>query len=109
MTTSGCNLFYQVRPQAFSGEKCPGLARRRGRLRGAEWPNSNISQHIIHKNVNGVSYAEYFRPVQVQAQRQHLKDAICHCCGCVGSMCPSHALVRIAVSWKAAQYQLLYR
>ena len=97
MTTSGYNLLCHVRPQAFSGENCPGLARRRGHLRGAEWPNSDISQHI-QKNVNGASCVEYFRLVQVQAQRQHLKDAICHCCGCVGSICPSHALVRIVIS-----------
>ena len=68
MTTSGCNLSYQVRPQTFSGENCPGLARRRGLLWGAEWPNSNISQNI-QRNVNGVSCAAYFRIVQVQAQR----------------------------------------
>ena len=68
MTTSGSNLSCQVRPQTFSRENCPGLARRRGRLRGAEWSNSNISQHI-QNNVNGVSFAAYFRSVQAQAQR----------------------------------------
>ena len=39
----------------------------------------------------------------------HLKDAICHCCGCLGGMWRSRALFRITVSWDAAQYLLLYR
>ena len=108
MTTSGCNLSCQVRPQTFSGENSLGLARRSGRLRGAEWPNLNISQHI-QKNVNGASCEAYFRLVQVQAQCEHLKDVIYHCCGCVGGMCLSRALFRMTVSWNAAQYQLLYR
>ena len=68
MPTSGCNLYFPERPQTFSGEKCPGLARRKRALRDAEWPNSNTSQPIP-KNVNGVSCAAYFRLVQVQAQR----------------------------------------
>ena len=69
MPTSGCNPSFAERPQTFSGENCPGLARRKRTLRGTEWPNSNISQPIQNNDVNGVSCAAYFRLVQVQAQR----------------------------------------
>ena len=69
MSTSGCNLYFPERPQTFSGENCPGLARRKRAFRGAEWPNSNINQPTQKNNVNGVSCAAHFRLVQVQAQR----------------------------------------
>ncbi|CAM9844537.1 unnamed protein product, partial [Ascophyllum nodosum] len=38
------------------------------------------------KNVNPVCCAEFLGIVSYQAQRQHLKGSIYHCCGCPGDL-----------------------
>ena len=73
MTRFGCDLSLFYGRKLHSGKYCPGLKRRRGPIRGLEWPNSNISLHK-QKNANPVSCVAFLGLVQVQVQRQHLKD-----------------------------------
>ena len=90
MTRSGCNIFFFKRKR-HSVEDCPGLARRRGSLRGPKWPTFNIRLSLT-TSVNRVCCASSLGLVRVQAQRQHLKGAICHCCACLGDMWRSRVL-----------------
>ena len=108
MTTSGCNLSCQVRPQTFSGESCPGLARRRGRLRGAEWPNSNISQHI-QKNVNGVSCAAFLDSFKFRHNGKTSRMRYVTVVDAWGACVPRESFLGYGIVECGAIYQLLYR
>ena len=54
---------------------------------GPGWTNYSV-RRSFDKNINPVCCAAFLRLVYFQAQRQHLKGSIYHCCGCplIGDM-----------------------
>ena len=52
---------------------------------GPGWTNYSI-RRSFDKNVNPACCAAFWKLVYFQAQRQHLKGSIYHCCGCLGDM-----------------------
>ena len=55
------------------------------------WSNHNLRRSLT-TNVNLVCCAASLGLVRVQAQRQHLKGWMCHCCGWLGDMWYSRVL-----------------